>query len=834
MHTRFYWLLAACLISAMPFGLVQARAPQPRAAAAAGVQGAQQSSGTSAAAPAISRVFLNQHCVTCHSQRLKTGGLELETLDTANLAANPVVWEKVLAKVRGGLMPPTGRPRPEPTGSAALLTWLESELDRVAAVAPNAGRKDTFHRLNRAEYKNVVRDLLALDVDVTELLPTDDASYGFDNIAGVLMLNPSLMERYLSASRKISRSAIGAAPASPGSQVYRILDELPQTDRVEGLPFGTRGGALVEYNAPRDAEYEITIEFACSKIETSACDAIGGFPDTHELEVAVDDVRAKLFTLEPKRRQTSPGGGGGIVEVPRMRARIPLKGGPHEVGVAFLKLPSAEEADGIRARFDKPLYQAPWIAANMAIYQPVVERITISGPFDAGGIGDTPSRRAVFSCKPSKATEEAACAKSILSRIARRAYRRPVTESEVQGLLKFYAKGRADRSFDDGIEMALRALLVSPEFLFRVESDPATVALGANYRVTDLELASRLSFFLWSSIPDDELLTAAIQGRLKTPAVLERQVQRMLADPRSVSLTANFAAQWLQLAKLESMRPADGLFPNFDEALRDGFRKETELFFDSIVRDDRSAIELLTANYTFVNERLARHYNLPYVRGSDFRRVTFPSDSPRRGLLGQGSVLMLTSQAIRTSPVQRGKWVLQNILGTPPPNPPANVPSLEEKKTQGRVLTMRERMAEHRANPVCATCHSMIDPLGFALENFNPIGQWRTVDDTFKPIDSSGTLPDGTKFADFNGFRTVLLRQPGLFANTVTERLLTYALGRGLEYYDLPTVRRVVRESGRTDYKFSSIVLGIVKSAPFQMRRSLPAATPVSVAAAVR
>ena len=823
MFGRVCLVLVVGTLAGLTAGPVRAVGPQTPAAGRA--EGASP-------APAEQRAFLNQYCVTCHSQRLKTAGLSLETLDVGNVGGSAVVWEKVVRKMRGGLMPPVGRPRPEPSHYEGFVTWLETQLDTAAAARPHPGRKDTFHRLNRAEYHNAVRELLTVDPDVAELLPPDDASYGFDNIAGVLKVSQSLLERYLVAARKISRMAVGSPVAAPVSEMFRVPDELPQTDRVQGLPFGTRGGTLIRYSFPQDAQYDVTVEFGCSKVETVGCDAIGGFPDAHQLELTVDGERVKLFTLEPRRRTTSAGGAG-TSEGVKMRIRIPVKGGPREVGLAFLKLPSVEEADGIRARFDKPMYLAPWISSDMSIYQPVIEKVTIGGPFEpTGGFSDTPSRRAIFSCRPAAAAEETACARTILTKLARRAYRRPVTAADVDGLLAFYRDGRKEGSFDAGVEMALRAMLVSPQFLFRVETDPAPVAPGSNYRVSDLELASRLSFFLWSSIPDDELLTVAAQGKLRNPAVLERQTRRMLADPRSGTLTSNFAVQWLQLGRLGTLQPSYQLYPDFDEGLRRAFVQETQLLFDSVLRENRSVMELLTANYTFVNERLARHYGIPNVRGSDFRRLALSEDSPHRGLLGQGSVLTLTSHAVRTSPVFRGKWILINVLGTPPPDPPANVPPLPEKKgDEAKVLTMRERMAEHRANPVCSTCHSVIDPLGFAFENFDPVGRWRTLDETSNPVDSSGRLPDGTTFQDFAGFRAGLLRHPERFVTTATEKLLTYAVGRGLQYYDMPTVRRIVRETAPSDYKLASIVLGVIKSDPFQMRRSAsPAAEGVSAA----
>lgn len=789
--------------------------------------GPAYASAPQATQPAVdARALLDGYCVRCHNDKLQSGGLALSGVDVADPTKNAGVWEKVIRKLRAGMMPPIGQPRPDSVSYRAFIARLESSIDQAAAREPNPGRTETFHRLNRAEYKNAVRDLLTLDVDVSALLPTDDASYGFDNMAGVLKVNESLMERYLSAAQKTSRLAVGGAPPAPLGDVFSPSPEFPQDDHLDGLPFGTRGGTLIRYNFPQDAEYDISVEFMCAKNNVGPpCDPSRLYRDAHQLEVLVDGERVKLFTFDPRIQ-----GDGGAASEPksergRARVRVPIKAGPREVAATFLKLPLIEETDSPRVRFDRPFYPGiPGVGAHMTVYQPYVGKVMIAGPFNPQGPGDTPSRRTIFSCRPKAPTRADECAKAILGRLARLAYRRPVTAIDLQSLMTFYRRGRMGGDFDSGIEIALRALLMSPEFLFRVEAEPAKVVAGSHYRIRDLELASRLSFFLWSSIPDDELLTTAISGRLKNPAVLEEQVLRMLADSRSDALTFNFASQWLQLRRLDGIRPVEALFPNFDEGLRQAARRETELFFDSVLREGRSAVELLTADYTFMNERLARHYGVPgVVNGSHFRRVTLADTSPRRGLLGQASMLMLTSQAIRTSPVVRGKWILETILGTPPPDPPANVPPLAEKARRGTVLTMRERMAEHRANPVCASCHSMMDPLGFALENFDAVGHWRDMEVPGQPIDASGTFPDGTKFNDLSTFRLALTQRPERFVTTLTERLLTFALGRGTEYYDMPAVRKIVRESASTNYRLSSIVLGVVKSAPFQMRTAGPA-----------
>jgi hypothetical protein len=774
--------------------------------------GPQTATTPPAAATSPQRALLSRYCFGCHNQRTKTAGLELDTLDITNVGHDAATWEKVARKLRAGVMPPADRPRPDEAANDAFVAWLESELDRAAAAAPNPGRTEAFHRLNRAEYHNAVRDVLAIDLDVADLLPADDSSYGFDNIAGVLRISPALMERYLAAAKTISRLAVGTEPAAVDSDVYRVAPDLQQHDRVDGLRFGTRGGTLVRHLFPVDAEYEIRV------------DVTGGGRDVHELEVTLEGERIKVFRLESGRgrRESAYGDAANKLEV-----RVPVKAGPHEIGVAFLRKPPVL-LEQVREPFQNPRISGNDGGPGGAL--PWVTSVTVLGPYHAQGPGDTPSRRKIFVCRPT-AADERRCARTIVTAAARRAYRGSVTDEAVQDLVAFYDTGRAEGgTFDAGIELAIRRLLVSPEFLFRLETDPApasgkaAVNRDGAYRVSDLDLASRLSFFLWSSVPDDELLTLAGQGKLKDGAVLERQVRRMLADPRSESLTKNFAGQWLQLRNMANVRPGDPYSLTFDESLRQAMWTETELFFDSILREDHGVVDMLTADHTFLNERLAQHYDIPNVQGSHFRRVTLPPDSPRRGLLGHGSILTITSHAIRTSPVFRGKWVLLNVLGTPPPEPPPNVPALVDKKTQAKVQTMRERMAAHRANPVCSTCHSLIDPAGFALENFDAIGRWRTVDESFNPIDASGVLPDGSKFDGVSDLRAALVRKPERFVTTVTEKLLTYALGRGLEFYDMPAVRQIVREARPGGYKFQTIVLGVAKSYPFLMRRAAPAA----------
>jgi len=770
--------------------------------------------------PVEARALLDRYCVACHNQKLKTAGVTFDTMDVANAGADAEVWEKAVRKLRAGLMPPPGRPRPDKPTYAAFASWLEGELDRAAAGHPNPGRTEPFHRLNRAEYQNAIRDLLALEIDVSSLLPVDDASYGFDNIAGVLKVSPTLMERYLLAAQKISRVAIGTPALFPDVETVRIPADFPQDDRVDGLPFGTRGGTLIRYSFPVDAEYVIQVRL--SRRGTSGGEEVDipRFADSHDLEVSLDGERLQVFTLggeapppEGQRGTQYQQGSRSDLDA-NWSVRIPVRAGPREIKVAFLKKSSAA-AETVRLPFLRPYAGA----GGDTRYQPYLGAVTISGPFESSGVGNTPSRDRVFVCQPARSAAEAACAETILATLARRAYRRPVTEVDLQRLLPFYREGRSERDFDTGIQRALERLLVSPQFLFRVERDPDRVPPNTNYRISDLELASRLSFFLWSSIPDEELLDLAVKGKLGDAVALERQVRRMLADTRSQALVSNFAGQWLFLRNVPSLVPDLDVFPDFDESLRLALQRETELFVESIMREDRSALELLTANYTFVNERLARHYGIPNVKGSHFRRVSV-TDDERGGLLGHGSILAVTAYPHRTSPVLRGKWVLENLLGTPPPPPPPNVPDLKEKNAAGEVLSMRERMAQHRSSPVCASCHSMMDPAGLSLETFDAVGKRRVVDEAFLPIDASGVLPDGTAFEGVAGLREVLLSRSDRFVTALTEKLLTYALGRGLEHYDAPAVRKITREAARTDHRFSSLILGIVESTPFQMRRS--------------
>ena len=781
-------------------GLVQAGQPQEPAA----VPG--QPGDGRAGETADHAALLGRYCLTCHTQRMVDRGtvpVELESADLGNVPAQAEIWEKVIRKVRTGTMPPLGRPRPDAAASDRLAAWLETEIDRAAAASPNPGRTVPLHRLNRTEYQNAVRDLLDLDVDAAALVPADDQSYGFDNIAGVLKVSPTLLERYMNAARFISRLAVGASPMAPTGETFRIVSDLSQYGHQDGLPFGTRGGLSVSYNFPRDGEYDI---------ELAMLDLFAGAPirEPHQLEVSVDGERVALFPLapiDPDRDQ-----GAAYNTGPEdLRVRVPVPAGPRTVTATFIRKTGAL-AESLRQPFDRPHGEGDYL-----LYAPHLGTLTITGPFDETGIEDTPTRRRIFVCQPGNAAEEAPCARQILSSLARRAYRRPVTGRDLAPLVAFYEEGRRAGGFEAGIERALRALLVSPDFLFRVVSDPPGAEPGTPYRLSGLELASRISFFLWSSLPDDELLAVAEAGGLEDPAVVEAQVRRMLADPRSEALAGNFAGQWLRLRNISGALPSDVLFPDFGESLRQDFVRETELFFDSILREGRGVTDLLTADHTFLNERLARHYGVPGVYGSDFRRVSL-ADGNRRGLLGQGSILTVTSYPDRTSPVGRGKWVLENVLGTPPPPPPPNVPELEPAEDTGRVLAMRERMEQHRENPVCASCHRVMDPLGLALENFDAIGRWRGHMPGGIAIDASGAMPDGTGFDGPAELRGLLVRDREQFATVVTEKLLIYALGRGIEYYDAPAVRRIVRGSAADEYGLASLVVGVVQSTPFQLR----------------
>jgi cytochrome c553 len=747
--------------------------------------------------------LVQNYCVDCHNADKKKGDVDFEAISLEDWSQHPDVWEKVVRKLRTRQMPPVGKPRPDEAAYNTTLSRLESTLDKISAQHPEPGRTETIRRLSRTEYQNAIRDLLSLEIDAAALLPKDESSHGFDNLA-VGDLSPTLLDRYISAAQKISRLAVGAPRRAQGGDTFRIRPDLTQEEHVEGLPIGTRGGMLVPYNFPRDGEYEVQIRLTRDRNEH-----VEGLNESHQLEVLLDRQRIQVLTVSPPTDRKDYD----AVDA-HLKVRFPVTAGPHGVGVTFLKNPS----DLLETK--RQPYNAHFNMHRHPRISPAIFQVSINGPYESSGPGDTPSRRRIFVCSPSKPEDEENCAQRILSALMRRAYRGPVTETDLAQPMEFFRRARKESGFEGGIENALSAVLISPQFLFRVEKDPTDVAPNTPYKISDLDLASRLSFFLWSSIPDDELLDAAIRGELHRPNVLNQQVRRMLADPRSRNLVNNFADQWLYLRNLESITPDLRLFPDFDDNLRQAFRQETELFFESVMREDRSALDLLKADYTFLNERLAKHYGIANVYGSRFRRVTLAKDDQRGGLLRQGSILTVTSYATRTSPVVRGKWILENILGTPPPPPLPNVPALKDNILSA-TLTVRERLAEHRANTACASCHNLMDPVGFALENFDAIGRWRTVEDGV-PVDNSGGLPDGSKFNGVAGLERGLLQRPEIFVGTLTEKLMTFALGRGLETYDAPAVRKVIREAQAKDYRFSSIILGLVQSTPFTMRKSLP------------
>ena len=744
--------------------------------------------------------ILNQYCVTCHSDKLKTAGFSIEGLSAAKVRDNPGAWEKIVRKLRTGTMPPPSSPRPTREVYDATASWLENELDRTAL--PNPGRP-ALRRLNRAEYGNAIRDLLDLQIDVESLILPDDAAFGFDNIGDLLEVPPSLLERYLTAADIVSALAVGDPTTPAGSMTVHARGDQSQNIDREGMPLGTVGGLARSYNFPLDGEYEFRVGLLRTNL-----DGIRGLEHPHQVEISLDGERLLLETVGGDKEN---GRTGTIAEKSdatdaRLRVRVPIHAGPHVVTATFIRK-LGEGTNRLR----------PFDRSNADTYdstgRPHVETLTVLGPFSPTGPGDTPTRRRIFTCRPESQNQEEACARKILSTLAARAYRRPVTSADLDTLLPFYKEGRKKGSFDAGIQLALRRMLASPTFVFRTESDPKN---GTAARISDIELASRLSFFLWSSIPDDTLMDLASRDRLHEPAALEAQTRRMLSDPRSEAFVENFAGQWLHLRNLEGINPNTDEFPDFDNDLRLAFIREAELFFGSIMHEDRNVMELLTADYTFVNERLARHYGIPEIYGSRFRRVALgPEFEMRRGLLGKGGVLMSTSRADRTSPVLRGKWVLENVMGTAPPPPPPNVPPLDAKP--GVVTrTIRERMAAHRA-PGCVTCHQLIDPLGFALEGFDAVGAWRT-HEAGAPVDASSRLADGRAINGVAELRAALTARPEDFTQTLTEKLMIYALGRGLQDYDMPVVRGIVKDARARNNSFSAIVLGIIRSTPFQMR----------------
>ena len=778
--------------------------------------------------PSSVQPVLDQYCVTCHNERLKTGDLALDTLQKARIETNAESWEKVVRKVRAGLMPPAGAKRPDRASLDALATSIEGTIDHVAAKDPNPGRAP-LHRMNRVEYANAIRDLLVLDVDPSTLLPADDSSHGFDNIADVLGVSPSLLERYVSAAAKISRLAVGEREAAPAQVTYTVKGDLSQNQTLDGQPLGTRGGTTIRHNFPVDGEYLIKL----SLLKLSFGQVFGEGAEGEELEVTLNGQRVKLFKLDevpmffmresPGSHPAKPQSTDPIEERVKMTQDIRLefrmkaKAGPQTLGVSFLQKSHAANEDLVK----RPVSSTYDVFIGMQYgytTAPHLSRVVITGPYNPTGLGDTPSRRRVFVCHPAAAADEAPCARQIVSTLVRRAFRRAPTDADLDSMLTFYRQERERTdNFEAGIEMALRRILADPDFIFRFEPAPAGAKPGSPYRISDTELASRLSFFLWSTIPDDELLKLGIDGKLHEPAVLEKQARRMLADPKARALVTNFANQWLYLRDLKNANPDVTVFPDFDDNLRQGFQRETEMLFESVMREDRSVLDLLDANYTFVNERLARHYGITNVYGPDFRRVPVPSDA-RRGLLGHGSLLLVTSNANRTSPVIRGKWILENLLGSQAPLPPPDVPPLEEKPTAA-ARSVRERIEQHRANPACASCHKIMDPIGLALENFDAIGRWRTTDEGVA-IDASGQLVDGSVLDGPSSLRKAMLGRSDAFVGSMTEKLLMYGMGREIKYYDMPAVRIVMRDAAKNRYRFSDLVMGIVKSAPFQMKTS--------------
>jgi hypothetical protein len=763
---------------------------------------------TAAQSPsATHRATIEQYCVTCHNQRSKTGGLALDSLDIARVQPDAETWEKVVRKLRVGAMPPHGARRPDQSTTDSLISWLEGELDRTSARSPG---RPVLRRLNRAEYANAIRDLLALDVDVTALLPPDVSAFGFDNVADAQGSSPALLQAYLAAARKISAIAVGDPRIATGSDTYSVRQDLSQDVHLEGLPLGTVGGMRATHTFPVDGEYEFQVRLYRTNLS-----AIRGLEDPHELDLLLDGEPIHHASIGGDKDlialQINPTDASDALEASRLRVRRVVKAGQREVAAAFLDAtPPLFETNRLQ-RFIRD-FSNPFDAEGA----PHVQSITIQGPFGVKTAGTPPSPR-VFTCRPGRAMTDDICARRILSTLATQAYRRPITDAELNDLVSYYSRAKTG-SFQDGIQFGLRRILASPSFVFRPEAEPPSIAPGTPYRITDIELATRLSFFFWSGLPDEPLMRAARSGRLKSSEVLAAQVRRMLADARSSALVSNFAGQWLHLRNLRGKVPNSELFPDFDDNLRQAFQREAELFFESIIRDDRSVLDLMNADYTFVNERLARHYGIANVFGSDFRRVPLV-DEARRGILGKGAVLLVTSHPTTTSPVLRGKWVLENLVGAPPLPPPAELDTALKTDPPGSTpKTMREQMERHRTNPVCANCHRVMDPIGFALENFDLVGAWRTKDVSGLPLNTGDVLTDGTRVDDVVSLRHALVRRPDVFVQTLTEKLMVYALGRGLTYEDMPEVRKVVRAAAQKGYRFSAVIQGIVDSVPFQKR----------------
>lgn len=792
------WTVAVVAIGASRAGTQSSQPSQPKSTARA-------------AAPAQAHQPLtDEYCLDCHDKATHTKDLVLEGFDADHPERQAEIAEKVITKLRAGMMPPDGNPRPDAADVHAFVTGLETKLDQYAAAHPNPGERP-FQRLNRAEYARSVHDLLGLDVDVDAFLPPDTISHGFDDVADVQGFSPATMEGYLRAASAISRLAVGDALATPSSTSYKVPRTASQLGHVDGTPFGTRGGVAVTHIFPADGTYTFRMTFHASPTGQ----LFGQTAKNEQIEVAVNGTRVALLDISPRMDESDPNGMNLTTEP------IAVKAGPQRISASFIKHFDGPVDDLIEP-IEHTLADTQIGTAQGITTLPHLREFGVTGPFKVTGVSATPSRARIFTCQPSATAsraDERICATTILSSLARQAYRRPVTSADVQSLLTFYDSGRKDGSFDVGIRTALQAILASPGFVFRVERVPANAKAGQTYRISDIELASRLSYFLWASVPDAELISVAGDGKLKDPATLDREVRRMLADPRSEALSTRFGAQWLRLQDLDNMQPDALIYPHYDETLAEAMKRETELFFDSIVKEDHNVLDLLTADYTFVNQQLAQHYGLPNVAGPNFQRVTLPGDA-RRGLLGQGSILVLTSVADRTSPVQRGKWVMEVLLGTPPPPPPPNVPTLDETKAvaSGHTLSVRERMEEHRKNPLCNSCHRMIDPIGLALENFDPTGAWR-IKDNGVSVDTHGTMYDGAPVDGPASLRAALLTHQDLILRNFTEMLMTYALGRRVEYYDMPTVRAIVTDAAQHGNKMSSFILGVVNSQAFQMRR---------------
>jgi hypothetical protein len=821
---RRRFVVEAAILAAMTVAVAGQAVISPPVAPAqrpAGAPGARPVAVPSPGA-AAQRALLDKYCVSCHSDRLKTANLSLQGLDLTHAGDQAELWEKVIRKLRAGVMPPPDMPRPSLAEYEGLRDWLETAIDSTASTRATPG-SIVLHRLNRTEYANAIRDLLDLQIDATTLLPPDDSANGFDNIAGSLTISPTLLESYATAAARVARMAVGYWK-TPTEATYLTSGDASQNQRVDGMPFGTRGGIVARHDFPADGEYKFSIQNL----------GIGSFIPGEQLALIIDGERAHVWPY----RGVGVAVGMTADTDGTLEVTVPVRAGSRMVGATFIATNYRPSLDIIR-QYDRKSLENNTIPQIQ--YYPAIGFLRVQGPFNAQRPSDSASRRKVFVCRPAASLDEAprsaastdgaarsrtsegGCARQIVTRLARYAYRRPATAQEIATLMSFFDRGRQEGTFDDGVEYALRFLLASPQFLVRSEREPAGLRPGQTYRISDIELASRLSFFLWSSIPDEELITLATQGRLAQPQVLASQVRRMLHDPRADAMVSNFGQQFLYLRNLPGTSP-DGIFyPNWDDELRQGFKREAELFFESIIREDRNVVDLLTADYTFVNERLARQYGIPNVYGSRFRRVTLPPEMDyRRGLLGKGGFLAVTwTQNFRTSPVKRGAWVLENILGTPPPEPPANVPPLEDTKSDsGKALTLREQMTLHRANPPCAGCHKIMDPIGFALENLDADARWRTKQggEGGVPIDAKVKLFDGQDVDGPAGLRTALLRYSPQFVRMFTEKLMTYALGRGLDYTDMPTLRAIVRGVERDRNQFSAIVLGIVGSSQFQMR----------------